>query len=356
VAVTSTPVSGRGAAVTELLATVDGGRHWTAQWRGPGTVGQLEAVDRAHAFLTVLTARAGEGCAPGQTGCVTSLMATADGGGSWARVWQMTGLITGIAFTGRGTGVAAVLTRSCPQPGGLPPVSCPGALLRTSDAGRHWSTAARTSEPLVAVTGAGERWWAVEDHLGIENRGAPGGRVPAIWLLSSTDDGRTWREARLARVTILGLNTRAALVTAGDGLLWLSLSNWDSCAMHGCATVGLWRSTDSGATWRQNTPLPKSHDVCALSGVVVALDPSGLVRSADGVNTAACPPPAATLREWHSAGWRPVHTWRAASVTAMSWPSSATGYAIVGDAVARSGDGGRTWARVWPKGVSRDRP
>lgn len=309
--------------------------------------GPLVAVDRSHAFLAVLN---NLNCAPGVPGCATTLLATMDGGRTWAAVWHTAGVVSSVSFGSPLTGLAAVTPRPCPGAAGLPPGKCPSMLLQTMDGGRLWSPVLHTSGPLDAVTDSGHRWWAVQSQPGVAaSNGGPGMAAPGLWVWGGTANGRNWRrQAQVARFSVLGLNTKAALVATATGELWLSLVNIDSCAMHGCATAGLWRSPDNGMTWDEDTPRFHLSAGCGLDGISVAGDPTGTVCASSEQPTATCRPPGTTLAQWTPGGWKPRSTWAEQPAGAMSWPTPAVGYASFGGTVARTSDGGQHWTRAWP--------
>ena len=310
------------------------------RWRGAGTPDLLDAVSPAHAFATV------DRCRPGSPGrpCGTALLATT-ASGDWAPVWSTAAQVTSMAFADGSRGIAAVRRRSCPVLTGSSPARCPGELRRTVDGGRRWTTVLRLDDPVVAVATNGRRWWAVESALGIAR--APSFLHLTVW---SSADGTTWRRTgRIGGLSILSGQTQARMVVDSRGGLWLSFLDQGSCAMHGCGTDGVWHSGDGGAHWTAATPQPPPAAACGLSGSpVIGADPTGAVHAADGRPQANCPPPAATLFTWSSGRWMAVHSWARQILTAMSWPSPRTGYAVVGGRVRKTTDAGASWNTVWP--------
>lgn len=337
----ATATGGPRSAGAEILATADGGRSWTVPWHGTGTPDLLEAVNGSRAFATIDHCDQPSEAAP----CATTLLATR-GSGEWARVWSSSAHLTGLAFADGSNGVAAAQPRRCPQVGGSSPVHCPGELLRTADGGSHWKTVLRLNDPLVAVATDGRRWWAVESALGIAR--PPRSLALTVW---SSTNGTTWRKVgQIGGLIILSGQSRARMVVDAAGGLWLSFLDQGSCAMHGCATDGVWHSGSGGTRWTSVTPLAPSRSVCGLSGSpVVQADPAGGVHAADGRPQAACPPPATTLFTWSSGGWKAVRNWPKQVLTAMSWPSPRTGYAVAAGRLQKTTDGGASWSTIWPR-------
>jgi photosystem II stability/assembly factor-like uncharacterized protein len=141
------------------------------------------------------------------------------------------------------------------------------------------------------------------------------------------------------------------VTVASPGGLWLSLIDWNACAMHGCATLGAWYSGDGGRTWEQ-TDLPAVRaQGCGGLGFnmpAIAKSGGGPVYAIAGGGTAACPPAPSILSRWHGSGWQVVHSWGPATVSGISWPSARHGYVVINGALARSLDAGKKWSQVWP--------
>ena len=103
-----------------------------------------------------------------------------------------------------------------------------------------------------------------------------------------------------------------------------------------------------GRTWAVTPAIYGQAGCGPSSNLPLAVSPGGTAYLATGANLAACAPPAGTLARWDGERWQKVHTWSFAAVTALSWPSAATGYVLAGGALARSVDDGRTWSQAWP--------
>ena len=353
-AVTGSPVSGEEPTRTEVLRTNDSGVHWRPQWSGTGSPVQFVAVGVQQAFLVLHPNTTCPGASPSQCATrqlATELLSTGDGGRSWKRIWASSAQLSAISFAARGVGLGVIERKPCPDESssGKAP-SCPGDLVRTVDGGRHWSTVLRTPGPLLAVTHEGARtWWAVQSVTSSGGKPLrPMGRL-VVW--ESHDGGISWAERGKIEEPALALlspRAEAQLRVGRQGQLWLSMVDPESCAMHGCGTVGVWYSDSGGRTWAV-TPAMYREAGCGPSGnLPLAVSPGGMAYVATGANLAACSPPAGTLARWDGEGWQKVHTWSFAAVSAISWPSVTTGYVLAGGALARSVDGGRTWSQAWP--------
>jgi photosystem II stability/assembly factor-like uncharacterized protein len=150
-----------------------------------------------------------------------AILATSNGGRTWARVWQGTQELDEVDFVSAQTGWAL---------GG-------GLLLGTVDGGQHWYTLGQPRVgPLRQVHFSSRtRGWGV---AGGSDRPVEGS-LPATTLVSSSDGGRTW--------TALPAPARPQSVcftAPGDG--WLASDR------------GVWRSTDGGRSWRSTFTLPVS--------------------------------------------------------------------------------------------------
>ena len=77
----------------------------------------------------------------------------------------------------------------------------------------------------------------------------PMGRL-VVW--ESHDGGISWAErGKIEEPALAFLSPRAEaqLWVGRQGQLWLSMVDPESCAMHGCGTVGVWYSDSGGRTW-----------------------------------------------------------------------------------------------------------
>jgi photosystem II stability/assembly factor-like uncharacterized protein len=332
-----------------ILASRTSGSSWRQQWRGREEPFEITAIDGEQAW-----ALSSMGCAAGEAGkpCPSALLGTTDGGTTWAQMATFPSGLDQIAFSSSTVGVAGASSQICPQPTGNAAPSCPGSVLVTTNGGAKWTMALRTPDPVVAVTATTGELLAVEAFL--TGYTGPG----SLAVLVSTDQGRSWRSA--GRVTIpsqLSLETTAKLLVGPKGELWLSLMDRESCAMHGCGTVGVWASPDGGASWSQQLPsAPNAADDCSDSAPASTLSgsPDGAVYGIDEVNLAACPPPGATLVSWDTAqaptinSAQSVYSFSAFTPTVVSWPSRKLGFAASPTGITRTEDGGQSWQQVFP--------
>ena len=166
-----------------ILATDDGGRHWTTQDSGAL---DLTAVDLVSADT---------GWALG----LHSLLATTDGGGRWTT--RADPCLRSVHFASPGTGYG-VAGGSNTGPFGAP--ASGGEVVGSTDGGRSWRIlTGPANAQSVCFDAAGQGW------LGA------GGR-----LYRSADGGRTWTLAAAGTRTTAGFTATMIVQCAGDGAAW----------------------------------------------------------------------------------------------------------------------------------------
>ena len=330
---------------TTVLGTSDAEATWRPEWQGVGSPGQLVAINASDAVLSVQGAA---GCSAGldEARCKTTLVATTDGGRTWAPVTSSHVLMPEISFASPRTGLAALVPHPCSGLLPAPPkqARCPGAVERTADGGRHWKTVLRTTGPVITLSTAGPTWWAVQNRAGNQLKDAL-----VIW--ASTNRGTSWsvRGQIAGPSSFLDERAQASLVSGPAGQMWLSLFDIDSCAMHGCSTVQAWHSADGGRTWEDDTPANVAGvgQFCGQYNLSLALGADGDPHLALDFG-AGCPRSAAQVYTWAGGRWRLVKAWDGGGVTAMSWPGAGLGYVIFNGALALTANAGRSWAQQWP--------
>ncbi len=117
----------------------------------------------------------------------------------------------------------------------------------SSDEGATWSSATRVTpvglHPALLAARDG-RLWLVYDYNN------------DVWYRTSTDYGATWSDE--VRVTTDAAQDHEPTITqTADGALWLV---WASTRVPDGGTVWFKRSTNNGATWSADTPIPMSPD------------------------------------------------------------------------------------------------
>jgi photosystem II stability/assembly factor-like uncharacterized protein len=332
-----------------ILGSRDGGSGWQQQWQGAPTPTEITSIGNEHAW-----ALAGPACSSSQAGvpCASVVLGTTTGGTTWSQLATVPSGLDQIAFSTFAVGVAGASPASCPQPTGTAAPKCPGTVLVTTDSGATWTVALKTPDPVIAVAATTGELLAVEAFL------SGGTESGSLAVLVSADQGRSWRTA--GRFTIpdqLSPDATAKLLVVAQGELWLSLMDRDSCAMHGCGTVGTWASSNGGAAWSQQLPsAPPASDGCSDSAPASTLSasPDGTVYGLYEVNLAACSPPGATLVAWSTAqaptinSAQSVYSFSNFTPTVTSWPSAQLGFAAGPAGVARTEDGGQSWDQVFP--------
>jgi len=318
-----------------IEATTDGGAHWAVQYRDAVAIGHLDFVDDRHGWAI------GEpqGCGPGtQVVCADTVLTTTDGGGTWAPVAGIGGDLRDVHFTDPRAGWLAVADCPAESPGAP---ACPGEILASTDGGAHWAASVRTAGPVLALTSAGSRVWAVEALAGTGTAGT------TLAVLSSRAGSRWVRLAEIPTESEFDPGTVAAINVFSPTQGWLSVFQQSSCAMHGCGVAALYRTVDGGSHWAEAS-IASGRPECGVFEPTFALAPGGVAYAAEGVNLATCSPPASTLSAWAPTGWRPVHAWAANDVLSMAWPDPSQGWAVTGDAVIHTADGGATWDQQLP--------
>ncbi|HTW08505.1 MAG TPA: hypothetical protein VME46_13395 [Acidimicrobiales bacterium] len=350
------PPSGVGSDLTEIFATRDGGSTWQLQWTGAGVPEELAATSAEHASVLLRTGT----CSPGSAvrtcqarALATALLGTSTGGQSWATVWASPYQLSNVAWSSPSTGLASLVTTTCLDQlpaDGSPLPNCPGQVVATADGGRHWAPVLHLPGPVVGIGHTGAGAWLVAQLARRRVSGAQAVEQTYLQLWGVQD--RRWSPVGHmggGSVAFSGPETRVSLLAPARGWWWMTYDDPDSCAMHGCATVGSWYSRDSGRTWAPAPLPPLGASQCGPDpDMPLAEAPTGVVYVSEGVNLAACSSPGGELERWDGRGWQRTHIWPLATATELSWPGAATGFAIVDGGLAKTGDGGRAWQQVWP--------
>jgi photosystem II stability/assembly factor-like uncharacterized protein len=196
-----------------ILATGDGGRTWARVWQGSQ---ELHDVD----FVSASTGWAlGDG----------TLLGTVDGGRHWHPLGQpRPGPLWQVHFASRtqGWGVAGGNRR--PVEGSVPATR----LVRTGDGGRTWTVLAAPAPPQTACFAAADDGWLASDT--------------SVWR--SVDGGRSWRPSFRLPVVAGEPPFFAALQCARPGAAWVRFDSGDGYAGH--MPYALYASTDGGGHWR----------------------------------------------------------------------------------------------------------
>lgn len=356
-AVTLTPSSTKQQNMGALFDSSDAGQRWSLVWQGVGVPGQVVPVNGQTAYFSL------ESCLDQGAKCtsrVDRLTAGRRAQNAQAQVVTAAQPVTlygaplVMGWAGRSAGMVAVPGDGCNDgqpPKGTVPAPCTTRLEVTDDGGHHWRSVLNLRGRVLGIAHQGERQWWLQQ--GILSSSARTFRPASEVTWSSADAGAHWRVQGGIGSQALGpqfLGPRASgFLYAHGANLWTSVTDQDSCAMHGCATAALWHSPDAGRTW-VNVPLPAtaSQDCSPNANLPLALAPSGQPVISLGTNLAACPPPGSVTLARNGDQWRPVGTWALVQATSLAWPSNAEGFAVAGGALARTTDGGTRWAQVWP--------
>jgi photosystem II stability/assembly factor-like uncharacterized protein len=331
-----------------ILATTDGGSHWTTSWQGGLTVTEIRALGPARAWALAYPPTGG---ARGGILSPTTLLTTADGGHHWASLplgqslygLQLTSATTGWALgwddaalwhTSDG-GRSWRRVQAGPFAAACFASSAEGwaigsSVLQTRDGGLHWRAVARS--PLSVNKGA-----SLTCRGGVLWLLGPVGGAFANDLVRSTNGGRTWS-------VVLGNGANpggSGSFDAPDGATAFVMGT----SIDGSA-VAVMVTHDGGRTWTNATVddagggpsavvAVDDQVVWFVGGVAPSVGPdSYLVASTDGGRT------------WHER-W-PTATPRPVSALSFVSPTTGFGTGIVGDgeAVVRTDDGGVTWRLV----------
>ena len=338
----------------QILGTTDSGRSWRSEWTGPGLPSQVQGGAGGDVWALVQN---GFGCgsSAGST-CVPELLASSNSGRSWSQKGSFpAGNVVQIAFSKPSLGVAADISQCSGQlsssgQASYPPPSCPGDVLLSSDDGAHWKASLKTSGPVFAVAQSSGTLWAVEGSLG----GFPGADgTGTLSIIKSVNLGHTWSTVGSLPPMLVTPALTANLVVGTHDRLWLSLFDVDGCAMQGCGAT-VWLSQDRGRQWSDDTPATAVACSDSAPAAVLSEDPVGNVWDTFNFEMGGCPPPASVLDNMAAtspATWHPVLSWSQFSPLAMSWPSSAVGYAVSSTSLLRTSDGGAHWTQVLPGAV-----
>lgn len=341
-----------------IEATTDGGATWTVQYQGPDAVLALAFADPLHGWAIAVPAASISACSalpsPGQLAGQV-LLATTDGGHTWAAVDTDAAGIDALSFSGAEHGFAG--RTGCP--GSTPPgaAGCGGGLLRTTDGGRTWQAVPSADPPVggaglplpvLAVTAAGANLWALE--AGPTGGTSPAGPAGAARVMASADGGASWSPGGTLPLADPGEGAGAvgALAFSSAAVGYASVYALGSCAMAGCGVNAVFRTADGGASWSVVTA---GQPRCNFARPALAAT-SAEALVARGVNLAACAGPQTTLVRSTNGGatWNAATTWSELGPVRLLAPpgGAATFWAVSGPALLRSADGGATWAQVLP--------
>jgi photosystem II stability/assembly factor-like uncharacterized protein len=233
-----------------ILATSDGGAHWTTQLTGDLNLMSVDFINAA------------DGWAVG----ADSLLATTDGGAHWTRLPDPCTLIRSVHFISPTVGVA-VTGGSDTGGGGAAIPSQRGGVLATSDGGRTWETMATPADAqTVCFSDADNGWLGAGGHL---YRTGDGGRD---WTAVATESAmNTGSQPPVMSVQCAGPGSAWALEIGADS----AMSQQPHVAFH---------ADQSGATaifaeqyFQSPGGTPKAQSPGSIAGPFSALSPSAAV-------------------------------------------------------------------------------
>ncbi|HVC32962.1 MAG TPA: YCF48-related protein [Chloroflexota bacterium] len=213
---------------------------------------------------------------PGANGC--SVLATADGGATWAEQFHTTLAVPEIFVLDDSHGW--LLVSNCPGAAG----ACPTEILRTTDGG--WPARPSVGQPgmvapggVQALGGLSQTWLQVgsakEDLSDLQflnpldgwalGRACPPSRDDCTMkVMQSTDGGATWNDATSKQFTPVALR----LVDPFNG--WAVGCSDPGYVVGGdCRDPAIWGTRDSGRTWLGQLNLPPQY---AFAAFVAAID------------------------------------------------------------------------------------
>jgi photosystem II stability/assembly factor-like uncharacterized protein len=313
-----TATNGWAAGQGAIIATADGGRTWTEQYRGPADIRMLDFTDE----------RSGWAVAAG------TLLRTTDGGATWEEAGEPAGrVLTGVHFVSpmQGWGTAATGTEA-------PALD---DLVRTTDGGMTWSAVRPNGANSVCTSGS----------TLIAGAGSQ--------VLASSDEGATWTsllDASNARTPWFG-----ATVACAGSSIWVLFQGGAAAGSQGYAAYA---SPDAGASWKPVVvaPIlagsdPAFHGVAQLDNYA---GPFAAVTPAEAVFLGQCPacdPQHVMVLETEDGGssWARhvingfVPTGLAFADARHGWMTTQLGgYPGRHAAILATTDGGRTWHPVFP--------
>jgi photosystem II stability/assembly factor-like uncharacterized protein len=230
-----------------IIATSDGGRTWTQQYRGRAGIRSLDFAGERNGWAVA----------------EASLLRTTDGGATWEQAGEPEGrLLTSVDFVSamRGWGVATLTgVAEAPYMG--------GTVVRTSDGGESWSVVGPSDRNSVCATGT-------------TLVAGAGSRV-----LRSTDGGSTWTPLFDAGDTWMETNVQCT-----GSSIWALFLGGGAAGSQGYAAYA---SGDAGATWRPAVVAPILAGSDPAFHGVARLDnypgPFAAVTPAEAVFLGQCP-------------------------------------------------------------------
>jgi photosystem II stability/assembly factor-like uncharacterized protein len=314
----------------QLLATADGGKTWASLTAPGGQALQLKFIDASHGWAVAQVNPSDRGYQG------VAIFATTDGGKSWSKQWEESQSLNSLVATTR-TRIAFFGPQN-----GL--VQVGGNLLRTQDGGSTWTKITLPDGYVaddISFVDAQHGWTATELGRKANQMDATG---PV--LFATADGGQTWQKSFDAGAALgnkfmyWGGTAGLAFTDTKNGWLFFKDGGWQAY---------LYRTTDGGATWQQQT-----KDVASgrtVAGVPVFVGSTGWLPVAHGAA-----PIAGGLWITRDAGehWSMVGgNDRFGSVGNVSLVSPTVGWALgietqEHDFLVKTTDGGQTWTQVLP--------
>lgn len=321
-----------------ILATSDGGAHWTAQLSGALN---LTAVD----FIS-----ARDGWATG----TTSLLATTDGGAHWAALPEPCQTIRSVHFISPSTGFAVAGGRN---PGGTGPLmpTLGGVVLTTGDGGHTWHamTAPANAQTvcfsdarhgwlgadglLYRTADGGARWTALTSMAG--PTGQAGTNDPADMSVECASGGTAWAlrigpGGAMNQEPHVGYYADASGATPIFAEQYFQAANGKPVADSPGSQAGPFSAIDSSAA--------AFIDWCSACGVGTApwdiATGSGAALAKEG-NVGSITQPQAASFQSAAAGW--------VAGSYLVVPDTASGTSKTQERIVGTTDGGRTWHVEW---------